>query len=165
MIIRILLQSVALISVLGTRVRILIGRDDLVGLLHRLQRKQLQNLAGRLAHRRQQVDTLGRKVAAPPAPLIVAEAPAARVRLAAALLLQHDQVAPLQRQQGLRGRRVRGRVVLEGDAVAGLALEALEKGDDELADVVRVARREGVVVALDRRQREVLRVALAGSAN
>ena len=164
MIIRILLQSVALISVLGTRVRILIGRDDLVGLLHRLQRKQLQNLSRRLAHRRQQVDTLGRKVAAPPAPLIVAEAPAARVRVAA-LLLQHDQVAPLQRQQGLRGRRVRGRVVLEGDAVAGLALEALEKGDDELADVVRVARREGVVVALDRRQREVLRVALAGSAN
>jgi len=43
----------------------------------------------------------------------------------------------------------------------GLELE----GDDELADVVRVARREGVVVALDHRQREVLRVALAGSAN
>lgn len=57
----------------------------------------------------------------------------------------------------------RSLVVLQRDHVSRPLLEPLEERDDEVPDVLRIRRRERVLVALHRRQRERLTVHLASS--
>lgn len=135
-----------------------------------------------LDHGGQHVDTVGREVSSLPGPLIDAMRPARIKDLFARVLVQHNQVSPLEAEegglvstwagggtlpgaprQGGRGGPTGVGVVLERDHKLGPLPETFQEGDNQVPDVLSVTGGEGVLVTFDGRQREALTLKFASS--